>query len=231
MYIAVYGTLRHGGRLHNAIASSSCAGLFRLGGNYLMVQTPAFYPAVLEVPTSFFRYLWADDSEWWELYREANPDTPSTEDWWGVDNGFDSPLVEVYDVSSSVAQRLDIIEGVPHLYTRNGVSLSAVASDNSTRATSMKGYTTALDKFSSVRKELHIEPAEETGIYAETYIMSAASDWLQGCDIIWNGDFMNPIIHPTHKLDYVAWRATVQEHSRLRVDSAAIPRYLRSTLP
>ena len=83
------GTLRHGGRLHSAIEACTCAGLFRMSGNYILLQTPAFYPAVVEVPSSFLRSLYDMNYDWWSDHLNDNPDTPSPEDWYGAENGLD----------------------------------------------------------------------------------------------------------------------------------------------
>ena len=200
MYIATYGTLRYGGRLHSAISTCKCTGLFRLQGNYVMVATPSFFPAIVDVSSHYLRSLLAD-----------HPD--DNEDSWGsTGDSCNSPLVEVYLVeTNSVLSRLDIIEGVPHLYRRQGMTASAVGDDTITKLRTRSAYSKALNIFGKACKDLKITPIEELSTYVEGYVMSPNTDWLQGCDIIWNGNFNNKVMHPTRKFDYHAWAAARRE--------------------
>jgi len=220
MFIGTYGTLMVGQPRHGALEGSSFYGRCRLNPfNTLLLKTPAGFPAVVFADESYIQTITTDDisTGWWAQYKKDNPTVVDPADvrtsWL---SGLDSALIEVYKINDEVKLSLDIIEGVPHLYNRQPVSISAVRKDNTTLCNSSRMWRTTL---STTQKEMssdkHIDSMLREAISPRrecyVYYMPPTNDWLQGCDIIWNGDFNNPLIRKDVKYEYNKWLAKLNE--------------------
>jgi len=218
MYIGVYGTLRRDQRLFYAMATAQFLGKLRMWGEpILLIKTPAGFPAAVRVPGNYFTYLDRKNRRW-----AGNRGTNIPESRTGRLGGIDYPLVEVYNTAPTLRDTLDMIEGVPHLYTRDPVHLQAVA-PNGFDGADNSDYREALmseSKLYPASMRLHTEDILHNNPPARchSYFMRADSEWIQGCQIIVNGDFVNPIINPDLTFDYVLWQ---KENSKNVVLSAS----------
>ena len=46
------------------------------------------------------------------------------------------------------------------------------------------------------------------------YTLNPTTDWIQGSDIVWNGDFRDPLIYPDSKYEPVEWQRRKDESVR-----------------
>ena len=220
MYVGTYGTLMREQSRHGVLGSSKFMGMYRSRWyDSLLLRTPAGYPAFVRCHENYMADIVNQTEEWWDDYMDDNPDTidPVIRTQWG--SGLDTPLIEVYSASPTVIDRLDIIEGVPHLYQKSNTELHPLQPDNVTKAKSMTAWKRTIAKQTKEFPE-NMRLSEEE-LYEATplrkcmvYIMSPKTDWLQGCDIIWNGDFKNPLINDNIKFEYTKWVDKLKKKAR-----------------
>jgi len=211
MNVGSYGTIRRGQALHHAVEGCDYLGTFHCAtSSLIMIQTSSFFPAVIRVSMGTRARL---EQRLGEILGIAtHPVGP--------------PLFEMYRIhTQQQIDQLDMIEGVPTLYQRSEGRFIAVAPDDSGVYTPMEptAYNRATDQFAGMLST----NADMVRIMGCFYSMPADNDWLGGCSIIYNGDFVHPETHPDFTWSYSAEseeEASSAETLRRRVwrDSSAI---------
>ena len=210
MQIGIYGTLMRGMERHAALGDSKFLGYFRVDAvDSMMIKTPAGFPAIVRVGTIHYTRNLIDASfRWWN--DTHGQDLAERRTGWA--GGYDMPLLEMYDISDATRQRLDIIEGVPHLYKRELRDTLAVTMNKVTSVQDVDEYVDTLREGYAdfpVAKQYTAHEMDylDWPSQCEAYVLDPTDDWIQGSEIIWNGDFRDPIINPIVKFDYNEWQA------------------------
>jgi gamma-glutamylcyclotransferase (GGCT)/AIG2-like uncharacterized protein YtfP len=220
MYIGTYGTLMKGQQRHHVLDESKFIGVYRLRSyEVIMVDTGAGFPAAIVVGEGYMRYLADEYTGWWEEYKQTHPLMLEPSGRTGWEHGLDQPLLEVYDISATVTATIDAIEGVPHMYNRSKTPLHLVGANRTTQCTTKSAF----------KKTLRVDTAEMLPAqrldddfisdfnppnYANVYYMDKTTDWLQGCPIIWNGDWKNPVTFKDKTFQYNDWLGLVKARQK-----------------
>jgi len=224
MYIGTYGTLMQGQSRHHVLDTSTFLGRYRARQfDVLLLQTPAGFPAWVTADANYIEELVTESAEWWENYVEEHLETVDPEPRTGWGSGLDVPLLEIYSISDTVCDRLDIIEGVPNLYQRVVANTIAVEKDRVSVMESLREWRKLLlDDSSSFSDAMKLSPdyISDTGRIkrCNIYSIPANDDWIQGSSIIWNGDFNNPLIRDGINYEYNKWNEEREKRHKVRME-------------
>ena len=196
MLVVVYGTLRRGQRLHDVLRDHPCAGLGVVRGGYVMVETPAGFPAVMEPGAMYYDYLCNIDTR--EMFEDIDDDAGLAQG-----NGLRAPVIEIYSVPDRITMdRMDIIEGVGRLYRRVGWSAYATYNEGRYICEDRVDRQEGIQEWRRLHPTQRTFELEESNLYVEGYALMPSDEWIQGSRIIWNGDFLNPQTHPDLVWEY-----------------------------
>jgi gamma-glutamylcyclotransferase (GGCT)/AIG2-like uncharacterized protein YtfP len=232
--VGVYGTLRSNGSRTHVLSGSQFYGLARMSPfASVMVITPAGFPAIVDTHHSYLGWLtnqpanvdWFGNMSAEELaavgYKKRPVKLRSHEDLRvRIKNaGLRGVLLELYKVTPSVFNLLNQIEGVPSFYQISKQRrIEMVEPDGDTRLTSRAAWTTLLGienkQGYAASPHLSINPEQLTP-YRElqrtkqpsscmVYKFPRRKEWVQGCPIVWNGDYCNQLLSPV-RYDYLGW--------------------------
>lgn len=235
MLVGTYGTLRSGKGLHGALGSSTFMGFYRTSEyNTVLLRTPAGYPAYVQVDDHYLESLHRENEEWQHEMGLTDQQGDAIRERTGWRSGFDVPLLEVYHVNNSTLERLDIVEGVPHLYTRRNVGMIPVNADTITRVPGRKSWYKIMESAAElVNPKMRLSEAGLRSMQipnrCAVYVMQPTSDWLQGCSIIWNGDFCNPLEREGLVFNYNEFRRE-QEQRRNTTRARGRPRVVPANM-